>query len=172
MTYGLCVMNLQQFRVLLAVREHGSLTGAAKALQYGVPTVTHHLRNLESHLGARLVDRGRRGTSLTPLGESFAADIAQVVARIDRAEQVVADQRDAGVVTLRVGTFASMGSRLLPAAIAALQKRTSVRVEVVEGEPTEVVRMLRSGEVHAGLLRRVRRACVRRARPRTSAAAH
>lgn len=145
-------MNRQQFRVLLAVREHGSLTGAAKALQYGVPTVTHHLRNLESHLGARLVDRGRRGTSLTPLGESFAADIAQVVARIDRAEQVVADQRDAGVVTLRVGTFASMGSRLLPAAIAALQKRTSVRVEVVEGEPTEVVRMLRSGEVHAGLI--------------------
>ena len=145
-------MNLQQFRVLLAVREHGSLTGAAKALQYGVPTVTHHLRNLESHLGARLVDRGRRGTSLTPLGDSFAADIAQVVARIDRAEQVVADQRDAGVVTLRVGTFASMGSRLLPAAIAALQKRTSVRVEVVEGEPTEVVRMLRSGEVHAGLI--------------------
>lgn len=145
-------MNRRQFRVLLAVREHGSLTGAAKALQYGVPTVTHHLRNLESHLGARLVDRGRRGTSLTPLGESFAADIAQVVARIDRAEQVVADQRDAGVVTLRVGTFASMGSRLLPAAIAALQKRTSVRVEVVEGEPTEVVRMLRSGEVHAGLI--------------------
>ena len=145
-------MNRQQFRVLLAVREHGSLTGAAKALQYGVPTVTHHLRNLESHLGARLVDRGRRGTSLTPLGESFAADIAQVVARIDRAEQVVADQRDAGVVTLRVGTFASMRSRLLPAAIAALQKRTSVRVEVVEGEPTEVVRMLRSGEVHAGLI--------------------
>lgn len=145
-------MNRQQFRVLLAVREHGSLTGAAKALQYGVPTVTHHLRNLESHLGARLVDRGRRGTSLTPLGESFAADIEQVVARIDRAEQVVADQRDAGVVTLRVGTFASMGSRLLPAAIAALQKRTSVRVEVVEGEPTEVVRMLRSGEVHAGLI--------------------
>lgn len=75
-----------------------------------------------------------------------------MVARIDRAEQVVADQRDAGVVTLRVGTFASMGSRLLPAAIAALQKRTSVRVEVVEGEPTEVVRMLRSGEVHAGLI--------------------
>ena len=152
MTYVLCVMNLQQFRVLLAVQEHGSLTGAAKALQYGVPTVTHHLRSLESHLGARLVDRGRRGTSLTPLGESFAAEIAQAIARIDRAEQVVADQRDAGVVTLRVGTFASMGSRLLPAAIAALQQRTSVRVEVVEGEPTEVVRMLRSGEVHAGLI--------------------
>ena len=46
MTYGLCVMNLQQFRVLLAFREHGSLMGAAKALQYGVSTLAYHLRNL------------------------------------------------------------------------------------------------------------------------------
>ena len=146
------MMNLQQFRVLLAVREHGSLTRAADALLYGVPTVTHHLRALEAHLRVRLVDRGRGGTRLTPLGESFAEEIEQVLARIDRAEQTVVDQRDAGVVTLRVGTFASIGSRLLPAAIAALQQRTSVRVEVVEAEPTEVVRLLRNREVHAGVI--------------------
>ena len=146
------MMTLQQFRVLLAVREAGSLTRAADALHYGVPTVTHHLRGLEAHLRVRLVEPSRSGTRLTPLGESFAEEIALVLARIDRAEQTVADQRDAGVVTLRVGTFASIGSRLLPAAIAQLQQRTSVRVEVIEAEPTDVVRMIRSGEVHAGLI--------------------
>lgn len=145
-------MTLQQFRVLLAVRECGSLTRAAEQLQYGVPTVTHHLRGLEAHLSARLVEPSRSGTRLTPLGESFAEEIEQVLRHIDRAEQLVADQRDAGVVTIRVGTFASIGSRLLPAAIAELQKRTSVRVEVIEAEPTDVVRMVRSGEVHAGLI--------------------
>ena len=146
------VMNLQQFRVLLAVREHGSLTRAAEALRYGVPTVTHHLRGLEAHLGARLVRSDRSGSRLTPIGASFAAEAEQILARLDRAEQAVADQRDAGLVTLRVGTFASIGSRLLPAAIARLQERTAVRVEVVEAEPTEVVRQLRAGEVHAGLI--------------------
>jgi DNA-binding transcriptional LysR family regulator len=145
-------MTLQQFRVLLAVRECGSLTKAAELLRYGVPTVTHHLRGLEGHLNARLVESGRGGTRLTPLGESFAVEVADVVSRIERAEQLVSDQRDAGVVTLRVGTFASIGSRLLPAAIAQLQQRTSVRVEVIEAEPTDVVRMIRSGEVHAGLI--------------------
>ncbi|WP_449283714.1 LysR family transcriptional regulator [Leucobacter sp.] len=146
------MMNLQQFRVLLAVREHGSLTRAAEALHYGVPTVTHHLRGLETHLCAKLVESGRSGTRLTPIGAQFAVEVEGILERLDRAEQAVADQRDAGLATLRVGAFASIGSRLLPAAISALQQRTSVRVEVVEAEPTEVVRLLRAGEVHAGLI--------------------
>lgn len=146
------MMNLQQLRALLAVREHGSLTRAAQELDYGVPTIAHHLRTLEAHLQARLLVRSRTGSALTPLGEFFAAEVAPVIVRLDRAERAVADRRDSGVVTLRVGTFASVGSRLLPAAIAELQQRHSVRVEVVEGEPTEVVRMLRQGEIHAGVI--------------------
>ncbi|WP_427869256.1 LysR family transcriptional regulator [Leucobacter luti] len=146
------MLTLQQFRVLIAIRDRGSLTAAAEALHYGVPTVTHHLSGLEAHLGARLVERDRRGARLTPLGESFAADIEVVLAGIQRAERAVADQRDAGVVSLRVGAFSSIGSRLLPRAIAQLQDRSSVRVEIVEAEPTEVIRLLRAGEVHAGLI--------------------
>ncbi|MBP1325619.1 DNA-binding transcriptional LysR family regulator [Leucobacter exalbidus] len=146
------MINLQQLRVLLAVREHGSLTQAAEALRYGVPTVAHHLRTLEAHLEAQLVVRTRGGTELTPLGEFYAAEVAPVLVRLDRAEHAVAGHRDSGVVTLRVGTFASVGSRLMPAAISELEQRHSVRVEVVEGEPTEVVRMLRQGEVHAGVI--------------------
>lgn len=65
------MMNLQQFRVLQAVREVGSLNRAAEVLGHGVPTVTHHLRTLESHLRVQLVERARIGARLTPLGESF-----------------------------------------------------------------------------------------------------
>ncbi|WP_025777394.1 LysR family transcriptional regulator [Brevibacterium sp. VCM10] len=146
------MMNLQQFRVLLAIRDEGSLNRAAEVLDHGVPTVTHHLCTLESHLRIRLVDRSRSGTRLTPLGESFAEEIAPVLARIDRAEQLVTAQRDAGVVTLRIGSFSSIGSRLLPAAIAELRHSRDVRVEVVEAEPSEVIRLLHGGEVHAGLI--------------------
>lgn len=146
------MLSLQQFRVLLAVRDCGSLTQAASTLHYGVPTVAHHLSALESHLQVRLVDRERSGAKLTPLGLEFARDVEQILDQLVRAEQLVAERRDAGVVTLRVGTFASIGSRLLPSAVADLAQHSSVRVEVIEAEPTEVVRMLRSGEVHAGLI--------------------
>ncbi|GAA1786787.1 LysR family transcriptional regulator [Leucobacter iarius] len=146
------MLSLQQIRVLLAIREHGSLTRAAEALHYGVPTVAHHLDALEAHLGLRVVERRRAGTVLTPLGVEYAEEVERAVVHLDRAERMVADRRESGVSILRVGTFASVGSRLLPAAIARMQQRHSVRVEAVEAEPTEVVRMLRSGEVHAGLI--------------------
>ena len=146
------MLNLQQFRALLAIRDSGSMNRAARTLDCGVPTIDYHLRGLERHLRVRLVERDRAGARLTPLGESFAVEAEAALTRIERAERMIADQRDAGVSTLRIGTFASLGSRLLPWAISRLQQRTSVRVEVVEAEPTEIVRLLRGDEVHAGLI--------------------
>ncbi|WP_345188754.1 LysR family transcriptional regulator [Microbacterium panaciterrae] len=146
------MMTPQQLRVLVGIREHGSLTAAAAALGYGVPTITHHLAALEGALGAQLVFRERRGARLTPVGESLADEAEQILVRLAQAERLVAAQRDAGLVTLRVGTFASIGSRLIPPAIRELRQQMNVQVEVIEAEPTEVVRLLRSGDVHAGLI--------------------
>lgn len=144
--------TLLQHRVLLAIREHGSMTQAAHHLHYGVPTVVHHLRALEAELQVQLVERDRTGTQLTPLGRAFADEVEPLIERVENAERMIRDQREAGVGTLRIGTFASSGSRLLPPAIAQLKQRVPLRVEVVEAEPTAVVGMLRSGEVHAGLI--------------------
>ncbi|MFB7843918.1 LysR family transcriptional regulator [Microbacterium sp. NPDC056052] len=146
------MISLQQFRVLLAVREHGSLTKAAEALHYGVPTLTHHLQGLEAHLGAKLVESDRNGTRLTPIGAFFAEQVAPILTKLERAERDVAELKDAGLAMLRIGTFASVGSRLLPDAIAAIQERSRVRIAVIEAEPTDVVRMLRADEIDAGLI--------------------
>src|SRR6478609_4713971 len=99
-TYALCVITLQQLRVVLAVRDHGSLTRPARALHYGVPTVTHHLDALEARLGARLVERSSRGAALTPLGGLLAEEGEQILARVAQAERLVTTYRDAGVMTL------------------------------------------------------------------------
>lgn len=142
----------QQLRVLIAVRDHGSLTAAAAALDHQVPTISHHLRALEAHLQVPLVESGRRGTTLTEMGEAVAAEGESILARIAQVEREVAARRDAGVTTLRIGTFASIGARLLPAAIRELQRDMELRVEVVEAEPLEVAAMLRDQRVHAGVV--------------------
>ena len=144
--------TLQQLRIVRAIRDHGSLTQTAAALGYGTPTVTHHLGLLERHLGAPLVVRSRRGVELTPLGELVADEASVLLERLDRLEQAVHDASSAGVTVLRVGTFASIGSKLLPRAIRALQERANVRVEVVEAEPHECAELLARGEIHAGLI--------------------
>ncbi|HEY8590921.1 MAG TPA: LysR family transcriptional regulator [Naasia sp.] len=142
----------QQLRVLAALRDCGSLTAAAASLGYGVPTIAHHLKALEQRIQAPLVERDRRGARLTPLGLALASEGDQILTRLSQAERLIAARRDAGLTTLRVGTFASIGSRLLPGAIRELRQRIPVQVEVVEAEPTDVVRMLREGEIHAGLI--------------------
>jgi DNA-binding transcriptional LysR family regulator len=145
-------MQPQQLRVLVAIRDHGSLTAAAAAMGYGVPTIAHHLASLERHLRVRLVERDRRGARLTPLGGVLVEEAVQILARLEQAERLVITQRDQGLATIRIGTFASMGSQLLPRAVRELRTRMPVVVEVVEAEPTGVVQLLEAGEIHAGLI--------------------
>lgn len=145
-------MQPQQLRVLVAIRDRGSLTAAAESLGYGVPTIAHHLTSLERHFETRLVERGRRGARLTPLGAVLVEEAVQILARLEQTERLVTIQRDQGLATIRVGTFASMGSRLLPRAIRELRSRMPVQVEVVEAEPTAVMQLLLAGEIHAGLI--------------------
>lgn len=142
----------QQLRVLAAIRDAGSLTRAAALLGYGVPTIAHHLATLERQARTQLVERDRRGARLTPLGEFLVQEGQEVLTRLAEVERELAARRDLGVSVLRVGTFASVGSRLLPRAIRDLQGRLAVHVEVVEAEPTEVVERLGTGDLHAGLV--------------------
>lgn len=146
------MLQPQQLRVLVAIRDHGSLTAAAGALGYGVPTIAHHLASLERHFKVQLVERDRRGARLTPLGLVLVDEASEILARLNQAERLVTTQRDLGMATIRVGTFASIGSQLLPRAIRRLRERMRVQVEVVEAEPTQVVELLHSGELHAGLI--------------------
>jgi DNA-binding transcriptional LysR family regulator len=146
------MMHPHQLRVLVAIRDHGSLTAAARSLGYGVPTIAHHLGSLERHFKVQLVERDRRGARLTPLGLVLVDEASEILARLDQAGRLVVTQRDLGMATIRVGTFASIGSQLLPRAIRRLRERMRVQVEVVEAEPTHVVELLHSGELHAGLI--------------------
>ncbi|MFF0945014.1 LysR family transcriptional regulator [Kocuria sp. CPCC 205300] len=146
------MLQPQQLRVLVAVRDHGSLTRAAQTLGYGVPTIAHHLASLERHFKVQLVERDRRGARLTALGAVLVGEAEEILARLDQAERLVTTQRDLGLTTIRVGTFASIGSQLLPRGIRQLRSLMRVQVEVVEAEPTDVVEQLQAGELHAGLI--------------------
>lgn len=146
------MLQPQQLRVLVAVRDHGSMSRAAAALGFGVPTIAHHLAALERRLRVQLVERHPRGARLTPLGAVLVAEAEEILARLDQAERLVTTQRDLGMATIRVGTFASIGSQLLPRAIRELRAHARAHVEVVEAEPTEVVEGVLAGTLHAGLV--------------------
>lgn len=146
------MLDLRQLTVLQAVARHGSLAAAARSLHQSQPTVAHHLDSLESHLGAQLVERTPRGTHLTDLGLLFLDHAEAVLDRLASAEQEVRALARHGVATLRVGTFPTAGAHVLPHALASVQQRTGVRVELLEAEPPTLLARLASRELHCALI--------------------
>ena len=60
-------MELRQLRHLLAIAEHQNFHRAAQALNLTQPAISKSLRKLEEILGTALVERSKRGVTLTPL---------------------------------------------------------------------------------------------------------
>ena len=72
-------MNWDDMRLFLAVARSGSISGGARQLGVQHSTVSRRMRQLETKLGARLIERKKSGYELTPAGE----DVKQAAVRIE-----------------------------------------------------------------------------------------
>jgi DNA-binding transcriptional LysR family regulator len=61
----------RQLRYLVTIAEEGNLTSAAKRLKVAQPTLSQALAQLESELGAKLLERHAKGMRLTPAGVAY-----------------------------------------------------------------------------------------------------
>ncbi len=76
--------TLDQLRIFIAVVEHGSFGGAAKAMGRAVSAVSYGIAQLEAQLGHTLFDReGSRRPVLTPAGEGLLAEARQAADAVD-----------------------------------------------------------------------------------------
>src|SRR6185503_8247315 len=66
------IPTLRQLQFLTALRAERSFVAAAEAVGVTQPTLSAGIKELETALGATLVERGRTGAVLTPAGEEAA----------------------------------------------------------------------------------------------------
>ncbi|MBB3194883.1 LysR family transcriptional regulator [Roseateles terrae] len=71
--------QLQAIRVLARVIETGSFTRAGDSLGMPIATVSKLVRDLESHLGVRLLQRTTRRVTVTPEGEAYYASSGRIL---------------------------------------------------------------------------------------------
>jgi molybdate transport repressor ModE-like protein len=75
------------FRLLLAVAQCGSITRAATVLGVSQPTVSRRVERLEECIGTRLLDRSQSGAVLTPAGQRIVEELNVAHNAIQRAVQ-------------------------------------------------------------------------------------
>lgn len=119
-------------RAFVRTVEKGSITGAARDLAISQPAVTKHLRNLERHVNARLLERSNRAVRPTAHGLALYEASRSALASIDAALEGV--RRDMGEIegTLRIHAPSCLGTRHLHGIVMAFQdEHPAVAVDLV-----------------------------------------
>lgn len=80
-------LDLRLLRVFLAVVSSGGITQAQTLLNVSQPTISTQLATLETRLGFRLCERGRRGFRLTSKGGELARMARELIGRIEEFER-------------------------------------------------------------------------------------
>jgi DNA-binding transcriptional LysR family regulator len=113
-------VELRHLAALQAVALEGSFGRAAQRLGYTQSAVSQQIAALERAVGERLVERpgGPRPVTMTEAGRLLVGHADAIVARLKAAQADVAALREGAAGTLRVGTFQSVGARVLPAVIS------------------------------------------------------
>ncbi len=141
-------------RSFLAVLDAGSLMGAARKLGAQQPTLSRHVAELESQLGAALFERTGRGVLPTALALAIADAARQMEAGADTLARTLTRSREATTGTVRITTSEVAASYLLPPVLAQLQL----------AEPGIHLELVASNQL-SNLLRREADIAVRMVRP-------
>src|SRR5690242_20818226 len=125
-------------RVMRAIADEGSFTGAALALGYSQPAISQMVRRLEQRTGTVLVERVGRNVRLTEAGQVLARHAVAVLAALDAAEEEVAAIAGLRAGRVRLMAFPSSSATLVPRALALVKQRfPDVQVTFTEAEPPE-----------------------------------
>lgn len=124
--------RLDSMTAFVQVVELGSFAAAARRLNQSPAMVTTHIRDLEQHLGVRLLNRTTRKISLTEVGRLYYDRTVRLLADLEETEREVNALQVTPRGTLRVNSSPSFGVLQLAPAIARFCARhPEVAVELV-----------------------------------------
>lgn len=127
-------LNLDQLQTLVAIADLGTFAAAAQALHLAPPTVSLHIKELESRMQASLLVRGRRRAEVTPAGEALVQEGRKLLAASDDLIDLVQRRATGREGMVRVGVSAGVSTRLLPLMLEALAERhpgVDIKLEAV-----------------------------------------
>lgn len=145
-------LSLRQLSAFVAIARLGSFTRAAAQLHLSQPALTVQIRELETALGVRVLDRNTRGVSLTPVGRELLPTLERV---LDELATVVVNSRELaarnrGIV--RVAALPSISATILPDIIARFRRRfPGITVHLRDCVAAAVAALVRAGEVDLGI---------------------
>lgn len=124
-------MDRPDLELVLAVKRHGSLAQAARALQVAPPVVSKRLVALETRLGLRLFQRTTRRVSPTAEGETLCERAVGLLQGFEALESELRERHKEPTGLIRLAATFGFGRQWLGPALATFQARhPKIRIQL------------------------------------------
>src|SRR3989440_12761385 len=146
-------MEMHQLTYFESVSRHLHFTRAAEELNVAQPSVSQQIRKLEAELGAPLFHRMKRHVALTEAGHTFLPHARAVLQRLDAARVEIQELSGLRRGTLAVGAPPSVGTYLLPRALATFsQRHPGIALTFREAGSRTLISQLEDGELDLAIV--------------------
>lgn len=147
-------LDLDDLGLFRHIAEAGSITAGAARANLALAAAGARVRGMEAVLGARLLERGRHGVTLTPAGHALLAHARALLAQAERMHEELAAHAgggDAGHVRMLSNTNAL--TEHLPDALGRfLAAYPRVTVDLQERLSDEIVGLVAEGAAELGIV--------------------
>lgn len=146
-------LTLKQLRYFDALARQGHFGRAADVCAISQPALSMQIKELETSVGAPLIERGPRGVVLTGLGEVFASRAREILRGVEELGELARTARDRMAGPLRLGVIPTIAPYLLPGVIARLSaEHPALDVRVRETLTPRLLQELEEGRLDAAIL--------------------
>src|SRR5437773_10815346 len=145
-------VTLRQLRAFILVGRLGSFTRAAQAMHLTQSALSLLVRELESAMNTRLLDRTTRNVSLTTAGKEFFDSTQRVLADLEHAignvDKLVAKERGRVVIAAPL----VLSSTLLPPILAGFRAAyPGIELVLNDSLPSQVLPQVKTGTADLGI---------------------
>ncbi|MGE9552414.1 LysR family transcriptional regulator [Erwinia amylovora] len=145
--------SLRQLRVFVAVAQQGSFSQAGQLIGLSQSAVSHSIKELESEMGIRLLDRTTREVLLTEAGEQLASRLERLLEELNTTLLDVRSYGQQRSGTVRVAASQTISAHLMPQCLAGSQLHfPEIKVMLRDRPQQWVLQSIRNAEVDFGIV--------------------
>lgn len=146
-------LNPDHLRAFTEVVGQGSFTRAAKRLNLAQPTVSLQIRELETRLGVRLIDRLGKRAFATAAGRELLEHARRIAEENERLLAAMRRHRDGWLGQVRIGASTTALIYHLPPVLTDLRRRyPNLELVVTTGTTSGVIERILRNEIDLGIV--------------------
>lgn len=146
-------MNYERLKTFLTVADQQSFSEAARILYLSQPTITAHIKALESQLQTALFERTTKSVQLTHAGKVYYTYAKEIVQLFERAEKEVRSLAKTIHGELELACSLTIGENVLPNLLGKFkEKYPLVQLQVEITNTTQIAAKIKAHTLDIGLI--------------------